>query len=64
MDAPRFEAECTTRHGKDSANERHDKEKLKLFFFVMPEYSISSTALDLLVASARKTSVEEGQSTN
>ena len=32
MDAPRFEAECAIRHGKDSANERHGKEKNKVFF--------------------------------
>ena len=36
MDAPRFEAECAIRHGKDSANERHGKEKNEVFSMSCP----------------------------
>ena len=44
MDAPRFEAECAIRHGKDSANERHGKEKNEVFLF----YSAVPSALSIL----------------
>ena len=42
MDAPRFEAECAIRHGKDSANERHGKEKNEVFSMSCPSAARSA----------------------